>query len=67
MRPMQGRARHRHRLTKRLMGCPRCKGTGRHHRYRKTRGLAPIFYWSSIRGPYASVRLPGAFRVGHQV
>ncbi len=22
----------RHRITKRLMGCPRCRGTGRHYR-----------------------------------
>ena len=28
-----------------------------HHRYRKAHGLAPNVYWSSIRGPYASVRL----------
>jgi len=37
-----------------------------HHRYRKAHGLAPNFYWSSIRGPYASVRL-GGFRVGHKL
>ena len=37
-----------------------------HHRYRKAHGLAPS-YWSSVRGPYASVRLPGGFRVGHRV
>jgi hypothetical protein len=29
-----------------------------HHRYRKAHGLSPNFYWSSVRGPYASVRLP---------
>jgi hypothetical protein len=23
--------------------------------------------WSSVRGPYASVRLPGGFRLGHKV
>ena len=38
-----------------------------HHRYRKAAGLRPNFYWSSVRGPYASVRLPGGFRVGHRV
>jgi hypothetical protein len=38
-----------------------------HHRYRKSHGLAPNFYWSSVRGPYASVRLPGGFRVGHKL
>jgi len=35
-----------------------------HHRYAKAHGLSPNFYWSSVRGPYASVRLPGGFRVG---
>jgi len=38
-----------------------------HHRYRKAHGLSPNFYWSSVRGPYASVRLPGGFRVGHRL
>ncbi len=38
-----------------------------HHRYRKALGLRPNFYWSSVRGPYASVRLPGGFRVGHHL
>jgi len=38
-----------------------------HHRYRKAAGLRPNFYWSSVRGPYASVRLPGGFRVGHRL
>jgi hypothetical protein len=38
-----------------------------HHRYQKARGLSPNFYWSSMRGPYASVRLPGGFRVGHRL
>jgi len=38
-----------------------------HYRYRKAHGLSPNFYWSSVRGPYASVRLPGGFRVGHRV
>jgi hypothetical protein len=38
-----------------------------HHRYRKVQGLRPNFYWSSVRGPYASVRLPGGFRLGHRV
>ena len=36
------------------------------YRYRKAAKppLSPNFYWSSLRGPYASVRLPGGFRVG---
>jgi hypothetical protein len=38
-----------------------------HHRYRKAHGLSPNFYWSAARGPYASVRLPGGFRVGHRL
>ena len=38
-----------------------------HHRYRKARGLRPNFYWSSVRGPSASVRLPGGFRIGHRL
>ena len=38
-----------------------------HHRYRKAHGLRPNFYWSSVRGPYASIRLPGGFRVGHRL
>jgi hypothetical protein len=27
----------------------------------------PFSVWSSVRGPYASVRLPGGFRVGHRL
>ena len=38
-----------------------------HPRYRKAYGLSPNFYWSSVRGPYASVRLPGGFRLGHKL
>jgi hypothetical protein len=38
-----------------------------HYRHRKAHGLRPNFYWSSVRGPYASVRLPGGFRVGHRL
>ena len=38
-----------------------------HHRYRKAAGLRPSLYWSLGRGPYASVRLPGGFRVGHRL
>jgi len=38
-----------------------------HHRYRKAPGLSLNFYCSSVRGPYASVRLPGRFRVGHRL
>jgi len=34
----------RHRLTKRLMGCPRCKGTGRH--YRRGATLVHRFGWT---------------------
>jgi len=29
------------------------------------RGLSPNFCWSSVRGSYASLRLPGGFRIGH--
>ena len=35
-----------------------------HYRYRKAHGLSPNLY---CRGPYASVRLPGGFRVGHRL
>jgi hypothetical protein len=38
-----------------------------HHRYRKAHGLNPNFYYSSLRGSYMSVRLPGGFRVGHRL
>lgn len=38
-----------------------------HHRHRKARGLSPNFYWSLARGPYASIRLPGGFRLGHRL
>ena len=38
-----------------------------HHRYQKAHGLNPNLYWSLGRGPYASVRLPGGFRVGHKL
>jgi hypothetical protein len=38
-----------------------------HHRYQKAHGLSPNFYGSSVRGPHASVRLPGNFRVGHRL
>jgi hypothetical protein len=38
-----------------------------HHRHAKAAGLRPNFYWSSVRGPYASIRLPGGFRVGHKL
>ena len=38
-----------------------------HYRHHKAQGLSPNFYWSSVRGPYASVRLPGGFRVGHRL
>jgi hypothetical protein len=37
-----------------------------HHGYRKAHGLRPNFHWSSVRRPYASIRLPGGFRVGHR-
>jgi hypothetical protein len=37
-----------------------------HSRHRRAQGLSPNFYWSSGRGPYASVRLSGGFRVGHR-
>lgn len=38
-----------------------------HYRHARAAGLRPNFYWSSVRGPYASVRLPGGFRVGHKL
>jgi hypothetical protein len=38
----------RHRLTKRLMGCPRCKGTGRH--YRRSAVLLARLRWSITAG-----------------
>ncbi len=38
-----------------------------HYRHAKAAGLRPNFYWSSARGPYASIRLPGGFRVGHRL
>ena len=38
-----------------------------HHRYQRAHGLAPRLYWSLGRGPYASIRLPGGFRVGHRL
>ncbi len=34
----------RHRLTKRLIGCPRCKGTGRH--YRRGATLVHRYRWT---------------------
>ena len=35
-------------------------GTGHaHYRHRKAHGLSPNFYWSSVRGPYASVLVHG--------
>jgi hypothetical protein len=37
------------------------------YRHARAAGLRPNFYWSSVRGPYASVRLPGGFRVGHRL
>ena len=37
------------------------------HRYRKATGLRPNFMYSSVMGPWASVRLPGDFRVGHRL
>lgn len=38
-----------------------------HARCRKAHGLCPNFMFSSVMGPYASVRLPGGFRVGHRI
>jgi hypothetical protein len=37
-----------------------------HYRYRKAHGLRPNFYWSSVMGPYASIKI-GGFRIGHKV
>jgi hypothetical protein len=43
-------------------------GAGAHgHRRRKAAGLRPNFFYSSVMGPYASIRLPGGFRVGHRL
>jgi hypothetical protein len=38
-----------------------------HYRYQRAGGLKPNLYWSLGRGPYASIRLPGGFRVGHRL
>jgi hypothetical protein len=39
-----------------------------HYRYRKAAGLRPSFMWSSARGPYATIRVPGThFRLGHRL
>ena len=38
-----------------------------HYRHRKARRLSPNFYWSSVRGSYVSIRLPGGFRLGHRL
>lgn len=38
-----------------------------HHRYRKAHGLSPQLLLELDPGPYASVRLPGGFRVGHRL
>jgi hypothetical protein len=37
-----------------------------HYRHARARGLRPNFYWSSVMGPYASVKV-GGFRVGHKL
>ena len=37
-----------------------------HYRHRRARGLRPSFYWSSVTGPYASVRI-GGLRIGHKL
>jgi hypothetical protein len=37
------------------------------YRHARARGLRPNFYYSSLRGPYCSVRLPGNFRLGHKL
>jgi len=38
-----------------------------HYSRQKANGLRPNFYWSSVRGPYASIRTPGGFRIGHRL
>ena len=38
----------RHRITKRLMGCPRCRGTGQH--YRRGAVLVSRLRWSVTAG-----------------
>ena len=37
-----------------------------HYRHAKAHSLRPNFYWSSVMGPYASVKV-GGFRVGHKL
>jgi hypothetical protein len=37
------------------------------HRDRKAHSFSPNFYWRSVQRPYAGVRLPGGFRVGHRL
>jgi hypothetical protein len=37
-----------------------------HYRHQKAHGLRPNFYWSSVMGPYASVKI-GGWRVGHRL
>lgn len=37
-----------------------------HYRHQKAHGLRPNFYYSSVMGPYASVKI-GGFRVGHHL
>jgi hypothetical protein len=39
-----------------------------HARHYRARGLAPSVYRrAGMRGPWASVRLPGGFRVAHRL
>ncbi len=39
-----------------------------HARHYRARGLSPSLHWrAGMRGPWASVRLPGGFRVGHRL
>jgi len=37
-----------------------------HHTRKRRRGLRPNFYYSSVMGPYASIRI-GGFRIGHRL
>lgn len=37
------------------------------YRHQKAHGLDPHLFWSLGRGPYATVRLPGNFRLGHHL
>jgi len=37
-----------------------------HHARKRRRGLRPNIYWSSVMGPYASIKI-GGWRIGHRL